>query len=480
MIVDIIKRTALIEIKLGPSGQTGPQGNQGLQGLKGDKGDTGNQGPAGAEATPITSIQDDGNGNLTIYTDGASYGPFALKGPQGDVGSQGPQGDQGSQGQQGTAGTNATPITSITDDGTGNLTIHTAEASYGPFYLKGPQGNEGPQGPQGGQGEQGPAGVEATPITSILDDGSGNLTIYTASASYGPFALKGPQGNQGANGADGGTGPQGDPGPPGTTSWTGLTDVPSTFPPETHTHAIADVTDLQTALDSKLPLSGGNLTGALTLVGTALFVNDTNARNAQLHNNRLEFENNDEDWSVSLYMQSSTPRGTSIALPSSSGTLLNDVSSLAAANLTGTVATARLGSGTASASTYLRGNNTWAALPTEIQVACSDETTALTAGTNKITFRMPYAMTLTQVRASVTTAPTGSTLIVDINEGGTSILSTKLSIDAAEKTSITAATLPVIGDSALANDAEITIDIDQVGSTVAGAGLKVTLIGTRA
>ena len=51
-----------------------------------------------------------------------------------------------------------------------------------------------------------------------------------------------------------------------------------------------------------------------------------------------------------------------------------------------------------------------------ISIACSDETTDLTTGTAKATFRMPFAMTLTAVRASVTTAPTGSTLIVDINE----------------------------------------------------------------
>lgn len=114
-----------------------------------------------------------------------------------------------------------------------------------------------------------------------------------------------------------------------------------------------------------------------------------------------------------------------------------------------------------------------------IAVACSDETTALTTGTAKVTFRMPYAFTLTAVRASVTTAPTGSVLTVDINESGSSILSTKLTIDATEKTSVTAATPPVITDSpsGLANDAEITIDIDTVGSTVAGAGLKVYLIG---
>lgn len=113
-----------------------------------------------------------------------------------------------------------------------------------------------------------------------------------------------------------------------------------------------------------------------------------------------------------------------------------------------------------------------------IVVACSDETTALTTGTAKVTFRMPFAMTLTAVRASLSTAQSsGSILTVDINEAGTSILSTKLTIDNSEKTSVTAATAAVISDTALADDAEITIDIDQVGTTP--TGLKVTLIGTR-
>ena len=119
-------------------------------------------------------------------------------------------------------------------------------------------------------------------------------------------------------------------------------------------------------------------------------------------------------------------------------------------------------------------------VPSRIQsiiVACSDETTDLTTGTAKVTFRMPYAFTLTDVRASVTTAPTGSVLTVDINESGTTILSTKITIDAGEKTSTTAATAPVISDASLADDAEMTVDIDGVGSTVAGAGLKVELIG---
>ena len=113
-------------------------------------------------------------------------------------------------------------------------------------------------------------------------------------------------------------------------------------------------------------------------------------------------------------------------------------------------------------------------------VAASDETTDLTTGTAKSTFRMPYAFTLSAVRASVTTAPTGSTIIVNIKESGTTILSSRITIDATEKTSVTAAAQPVISDTALADDAEITVDIDQVGSTVAGTGLKITLIGTKA
>jgi hypothetical protein len=125
-------------------------------------------------------------------------------------------------------------------------------------------------------------------------------------------------------------------------------------------------------------------------------------------------------------------------------------------------------------------NEVTAGNPTEsIIIACSDESTAITTGTAKVTFRMPYAFTLTAVRASVTTAPTGSTILIDINEGGSTILSTKLMIDASERTSTTAATPAVISDSSLADDAEMTIDFDQVGSTIAGAGVKVYLIGAR-
>lgn len=116
--------------------------------------------------------------------------------------------------------------------------------------------------------------------------------------------------------------------------------------------------------------------------------------------------------------------------------------------------------------------------PTEsIGVACSDETTALTTGAAKVTFRMPYAFVLTAVRAGLSTAQTsGSIFTVDINEGLSSILSTKLTVDNGERTSTTAATPPVISDVNLADDAVITVDVDQVGDGTA-KGLKIWLIG---
>lgn len=112
-----------------------------------------------------------------------------------------------------------------------------------------------------------------------------------------------------------------------------------------------------------------------------------------------------------------------------------------------------------------------------LMIAVSDETTPITTGVAKVTFRMPFAMTLTGVRSSLTVASSSGLPTVDINESGTTILSTKLTIDVGELTSTTAAAPPVISDSALADDAQMTIDIDTAGT--GAKGLKVYLIGTR-
>ena len=70
---------------------------------------------------------------------------------------------------------------------------------------------------------------------------------------------------------------------------------------------------------------------------------------------------------------------------------------------------------------------------------------------------------------------TGTT--VDIEQGGSTILSTLLTIDASEKTSYTAATPVVISDTTITKNTEIKVNIDQIGSGTAGKGLKVMFIG---
>lgn len=104
----------------------------------------------------------------------------------------------------------------------------------------------------------------------------------------------------------------------------------------------------------------------------------------------------------------------------------------------------------------------------------SDMTSDLTTGTGKIEFLVPYAATVTAIEASVATAPTGSSIIIDVNEAGTSLMtSNKCEIEATETSTTTAATAPGETDTSLAQWAVLTIDIDQVGSTTAGAGAVV-------
>lgn len=156
------------------------------------------------------------------------------------------------------------------------------------------------------------------------------------------------------------------------------------------------------------------------------------------------------------------------------GTANTGVTNAATAQAAAVAAQATANTGVTDAATALAAAT--AARVFRLSIACSDETTALTTGTAKVTFRMPCAVTLTAVRASITTVSSSGIVTVDINEAGATILSTKLTIDVGEKTSVTAAVPPVISDAALADDAEMTIDIDVAGT--GATGLKVTLIGT--
>lgn len=112
-----------------------------------------------------------------------------------------------------------------------------------------------------------------------------------------------------------------------------------------------------------------------------------------------------------------------------------------------------------------------------IQFAASGEEQLLATGTSVIKLRAPFAMTVTEVRASLSDPQTsGAVLTFDINRNGTSILSTKLTVDNNETSSLTAVTAAVLSGTTIDDDDEISIDIDQIGNGTA-AGLKIAIIG---
>ena len=87
---------------------------------------------------------------------------------------------------------------------------------------------------------------------------------------------------------------------------------------------------------------------------------------------------------------------------------------------------------------------------------------------------VPQAMTIVKAYASIKTAPTGADLIIDLNKDGTTIWSTQ-----ANRLTIsdgaTTATQTSFNTTSLAEGSEITVDLDQVGSTVSGADLTIAL-----
>jgi len=126
------------------------------------------------------------------------------------------------------------------------------------------------------------------------------------------------------------------------------------------------------------------------------------------------------------------------------------------------------------------GNAKWAAGGIEIiEFALSDEVSDLTVNTNAFTNRMRFGFRIQDIRINVTTAPTGAKIIVDLLKNGTSVFDTKISIDLGEKTSVTASVPYVLDGTDFDDNDEYTVKIDQIGSVVAGVGLKMMLQGIR-
>lgn len=82
-------------------------------------------------------------------------------------------------------------------------------------------------------------------------------------------------------------------------------------------------------------------------------------------------------------------------------------------------------------------------------------------------FVMPFGGTIEEVGATVDTAGTTGTLTVDINKNTNTIISTKITVDSAEKTSRTAATPYVLSVRGFNKGDIFTFDVDAVHTTPA-------------
>jgi len=122
-----------------------------------------------------------------------------------------------------------------------------------------------------------------------------------------------------------------------------------------------------------------------------------------------------------------------------------------------------------------------------IIASCSDESTPLWVGGPKTTFRCPYPLDMTSgyVRASLTNAPLGADMIIDITMNGTTMFSTPIHIEPGSRTSVGAGTqsvisIPLVGGlPIIPDDAEFLVYVTQVGSSYAGSGLKVAVTGEK-
>lgn len=96
-------------------------------------------------------------------------------------------------------------------------------------------------------------------------------------------------------------------------------------------------------------------------------------------------------------------------------------------------------------------------------------------GTQGWTNRTGRTLTFTEVYLEVGTAPTGAALIVDVKKNGSTIWSTTGN-RAQIAASATSGSSTTFNTTTMANGDRLTFDVVQVGSTVAGADLTLSVV----
>lgn len=99
----------------------------------------------------------------------------------------------------------------------------------------------------------------------------------------------------------------------------------------------------------------------------------------------------------------------------------------------------------------------------------------LVVKTGKGHFYFPVAATILGVSAIVDTAPTGADVILDVNKNGTTVFTTQGNRPTIPAGSTETSAEAVPNTTAVAAGDDLTVDIDQIGSTVAGADLSVVV-----
>lgn len=114
--------------------------------------------------------------------------------------------------------------------------------------------------------------------------------------------------------------------------------------------------------------------------------------------------------------------------------------------------------------------------PTEfLEIALSDEVTAITTGDGKASWFFGYDFTITEIYIGLGSAVSSSGAVtVDVNKNGSTILSTKPSIDAGERTSLTG-TAAVMSAATSTKGDYFSADIDAAGT--GAKGLKLIVVG---
>lgn len=110
---------------------------------------------------------------------------------------------------------------------------------------------------------------------------------------------------------------------------------------------------------------------------------------------------------------------------------------------------------------------------TRAHVFSNTGTLIVETGSHRLYNDSASAWTIVGVRASVGVAPTGSSIVVDINVNGTTIFATQANRPTITASTFTSGKITNMDITSVAAGSYLTIDIDQIGSIVAGAQLTV-------